>query len=67
MPKNFIAYINIIKKLKSKDMEFHTYEPKQERSFKVVVKYMYPSSNVIRRHQIISEKKLEIMDIQLLI
>jgi len=32
-PKRSIAYINIVKELKSKNMEFHTHKPKQERSF----------------------------------
>jgi len=30
----------IVKEFRSRDIEFHIYEPKQERSFKVVLKYM---------------------------
>jgi len=32
-----IVYVNIVKELKSRDTEFYTYKPKQERSFKVVL------------------------------
>jgi len=35
-----------MKELKIKDTELRTYKPKQERSFKIVFKYMYSSSNV---------------------
>jgi len=41
-----IAYVNVIKELKSRNTEFHTYKPKQEKSCKVILKYIYPSSNV---------------------
>jgi len=30
-----------VKELKGRDMEFHTYKPKQERNFKVVLQYMH--------------------------
>jgi len=45
-PKSFIAYVNIVKKLKSKNTEFYTYKPKQERSFKVVLKYIHSTANL---------------------
>jgi len=44
-PKSSIAYINIVKELKNKNTEFHTYKPKQERSFKVVLKYIHAIAN----------------------
>jgi len=45
-PKSFIAYVNIVKELKSKNTEFHTYKPKQERRFKVVLKYIHSTANL---------------------
>jgi len=44
--KNSIAYTNIVKELKTRNIEFHTYKTKQERSFKLVLKYM-PSEEKI--------------------
>jgi len=40
-PKSSIAYVNIVKELKNKNTEFHIYKPKQERSFKVVLKHIH--------------------------
>jgi len=40
--KSSIAYTNIMKELKIRNYEFHTYKPKQERVFKVVLKHMPP-------------------------
>jgi len=45
-PKSSIAYVNIVKELKRKNMEFHTYKPKQERSFTVVLKYIHAITNL---------------------
>jgi len=39
-PKSSIA-INIVKELKSRDMELQTYKPKQKRNFKIVFKHIY--------------------------
>jgi len=33
--------MNIVKELRSRDTEFHTYKLKQERSFKVVFKHIH--------------------------
>jgi ATP-dependent RNA circularization protein (DNA/RNA ligase family) len=41
-----IVYVNIVKKLKNKDTEFHVYKLKQRRIFKVILKYIPSSSNV---------------------
>jgi len=38
--KNSFAYTNIVKELKTGNYEFHAYKPKQEESFKVVLKHM---------------------------
>jgi len=45
-PTRYIAYINIVKELKSKNVEFHTHKPKQERSFRVVLKHIHASANL---------------------
>jgi len=34
--KSFIAYTNIMNKLKIRNTEFHTYKPTQERSLKIL-------------------------------
>jgi len=44
--KSSIAYTNIVKELKTRNYEFHTYKPKQERSFKVVLKHMPPEEKI---------------------
>jgi len=44
--QSFIAYVNIVKELKSKNTEFHTYKSKQERSFKVVFEHIHATANL---------------------
>jgi len=44
--RSSIAYVNIVKELKSRNTEFHTYKSKQERSFKVVLKHIYATANL---------------------
>jgi len=44
--KSFITYTNIVKELKTRNIEFYTYKPKQERSFKVVLKHMPPQEKI---------------------
>ena len=39
-------YTSIIKALKEKDTEFHTYQSKQSRPFRVVLKNVHPSTNI---------------------
>jgi hypothetical protein len=43
-PKNSIA--NIVKELKTKNTEFHTYKPKQEKSFRLIHKYTLQDDNL---------------------
>jgi len=45
-PKNSIAYVNVVKKLKNKNTEFHTYKSKQERCFKVVLNHIHATANL---------------------
>jgi len=56
-PKSSIAYVNIVKELKSKNMDFYTYKLKQEKSFKVVLKHIHATANV---DDIKKEMKLKI-------
>jgi len=44
-PKSAQAYSIIVRELKNKGTEFHTYKLKQERSFRVVLKNMHPSTD----------------------
>jgi len=39
--RSSIVYVSIVKGLKSRNMEIHTYKPKQEKSFKVVLKHIH--------------------------
>jgi hypothetical protein len=39
-----IAYVNIMKELKSRNMEFQ-YKPEHERSYKVILKCIYATEN----------------------
>jgi hypothetical protein len=43
-PNSFI--VSITRKFKSRNTEFHTYKPKQEKSFKVVFKNIYVIANL---------------------
>jgi len=49
--KSSIEYTNIVKKIRTRNFEFHTYKSKQEGSFKVVLKHMPPEERIdeIRR------------------
>jgi len=42
--KSSIAYVNIVKELKNKNTEFHTYKSKQGRSFKVILEHIYAAN-----------------------
>lgn len=44
-PKTTEAYTKIYKELKKRDTEFYTYKPKEERSFRVVLKNIHPSTD----------------------
>lgn len=45
-PKTPDAYRDIVKQLEIKNTEFYTYKPKQDRTFKVVLKNMHPSTDI---------------------
>jgi len=44
--KSSIAYVNIVKEFKSKNMEFHAYKRKQEKSFRVFLKHIHAIANL---------------------
>jgi len=45
--KSSFTYVNIVKELKNKNIEFHIYKPKQERSFKIV-KHIHASESGLK-------------------
>jgi len=45
-PKSSIVYVSIVKELRNRNTEFHTYKPKQERSFKVILKHIHATTNL---------------------
>lgn len=45
-PKTSSAYTTIVQELKKKNTEFHTFQPKQERGFKVVLKNLHHSTDI---------------------
>jgi S-adenosylmethionine/arginine decarboxylase-like enzyme len=57
------TYVNIVKELNSKDMEFHIYKPKQKRNFKVVLEHIFPLSNMDGIRKRIERIELKIKDI----
>lgn len=44
-PKTTETYVTIVKELRQKETEFHTYKPKQDRTFRVVLKNMHHTTN----------------------
>ncbi|CAG5056334.1 unnamed protein product [Parnassius apollo] len=44
-PKSAESYSTIYKQLKAKDTEFYSYQPKQDRSFRVVLIHLHPSTD----------------------
>ncbi|KAJ2937194.1 hypothetical protein O0L34_g18953 [Tuta absoluta] len=44
-PKSLQAYSKLVEELKKKNIEFHTYKPKEDRSFRVVLKKMHHSAD----------------------
>lgn len=44
-PKSAESYSTIYKELKKKNTEFYTHQPKQDRSFRVVLKHLHPSTD----------------------
>lgn len=62
-PKTLQAYSTIVKELQMKNTEFHTYKPKQERSFRVVLKNIHPSTDISELKEAIEEIGHEVVNI----
>lgn len=46
MPATSDAFRTVVKHLKNKNIMFHTYQMKEDRAFRVVLKYIHPSTDV---------------------
>jgi hypothetical protein len=57
------VYPTIVKALMEKNTEFHTYKPKEERSFRVVLKNTHPSTDLNEATQSLKDKGHVITDI----
>ena len=55
-PTEGSVYYTIVKALMEKNTEFHTYKPKQERSFRVVLKNTHPSTDLNEVKQSLTDK-----------
>jgi len=56
-------YTIIVKALIDKNTEFHTYKPRQDRSFRVVLKNIHPSTDLNNIKQELQDKGHEVMNI----
>jgi len=57
------TYTTIVKALIDKNTEFHAYKPRQDRSFRVVLKNIHPSTDVNNIKQDLKDKGHEVMNI----
>ena len=62
-PTESSIYTAIVKALKDKNTEFHTYKPRQDRSFRAVLKNIQPSTDVGNIKQDLKDKVHEVMNI----
>ena len=62
-PTESSVYTSIIKALMEKNTEFHSYKPRQDRSFRVVVRNLHPSTETQDIKQAIMEKGHEVTNI----
>jgi len=62
-PTESSIYTSIIKALMEKNTEFHTYKPRQDRSFRVVIRNLHPSTDIQDIKQAIMEKGHEVTNI----
>jgi hypothetical protein len=62
-PTESSIYISIIKALMEKNTEFHTYKPRQDRSFRVFVRNLHPSTEIQDIKRAIMEKGHEVTNI----
>jgi len=62
-PTESSTYTTITKALIDKNTEFHTYKPRQDRSFRVVLKNIHPSTDVKNTKQDLKDMGHEVMNI----
>ena len=62
-PTESPIYTSIIKALMEKNTEFHTFKPRQDRSFRVVIRNLHPSTEIQDIKQAIMEKGHEVTNI----
>jgi len=62
-PTESAVYTAIIKELMEKNTKFHTYKPRQDRSFRVVLKNLHPSTEVNDIKQALKEEGHEATNI----
>lgn len=55
-PKTIENYTTIVKELKLKNTKFHTYKPKQDRSYRIVLKNIHASTDIAELKQAIKEQ-----------
>jgi hypothetical protein len=62
-PTESSLYTTIIKELMEKNTEFHTYNPRQDRSFRVVIRNLHPSTEVQDIKRALIEKGHEVTNV----
>lgn len=62
-PATSINYYSITKELKVKETAFHTYQLKEDRNFRVVIKNIHPTTDIEELSAQIAEKGHEVMNI----
>jgi hypothetical protein len=62
-PAESSIYTSIIKALMEKNTEFHTYKPRQDRSFRVVIRNLHPSTEVPEIKRALNEKGHEVTNV----
>lgn len=61
--KNSEKYLSVIKELKNKNTSFHTYQMKQDKNYKVVLRNMHPSVNIDELKNAIEEYDHKVINI----
>ena len=62
-PTESTVYTAIIKALMDRNTEFHTYKPRQDRSFRVVLKNLHPSTDVNDIKQALKEEGHDVTNV----
>ena len=62
-PTESSIYSTVIKSLMEKQTEFHTYKPRQDRSFRVVIQNLHPSTEIKDTKRALVEKGHEVTNV----